>query len=327
MANVDCGEFTIPVVYATNELPATPDGASIAGASMSTSSGGPSTVSSDGTSGISSSSTPANIGKSCQPGGPSGTNHGPWATQNLTNKICARFAELVLDVVDKKTRDAIESNEEITETREFRHVKMSIEKRLLELLKEHSTRTDVPKIEFFRKLVEILAEKYPYMYSSNPMAVVDGKEERLFDSRGTGGLHGVETLPKVLQEKFRAIQKSSAFPLNPVDADVEDEEEEEEAGGKAKRRKYVYGLDQNKYYSSAGKTTKTRLSAKLQKVRQFEEREELYSNSRSSVQNMLTTSEDFYTAVPGFFEDPRHCRNQFEWMASGITKNVDRRID
>jgi hypothetical protein len=61
------------------------------------------------------------------------------------------------------------------------------------------------------EILRILATNYPYIYHKDPTTQVHGTTVKKFTSRGSGGLHGVSFLPKVLKQKLqRQKDKMSA---------------------------------------------------------------------------------------------------------------------
>jgi hypothetical protein len=69
----------------------------------------------------------------------------------------------------------------------------------LNLLINDSSLLTVLVVGFFRKVVGVLAIRDPYMFLEDPEVTVQGIKVWLF---GTGGLTGIKSLPKTLQQKF-----------------------------------------------------------------------------------------------------------------------------
>jgi hypothetical protein len=225
--------------------------------------------------------------------------------------LIENFDECVVKYLDKVARDAVENQEEIEDPRTFAHVKRAIEDRILDLLLKHTENRTVPPLDFFKKVVNTLANKYSYMFLTDPTTVLDGMKIRKFDQRGTGGVLGVEHIPKALSQKYRRLidKMNSGKALG-----KRKNQEETEKKPKKARLPRVYGVDQAKFYS--GDPLADDLVNVLETLYGVNEREFEFSRNRPAVQKLLTNSVDIHSSVPGFFDDVIHLKNQFEWLTN-----------
>lgn len=248
--------------------------------------------------------------------------------QNILKLLVENFDETVVQHLDKMSKTAVERQERIEDPRSFAHVKRAIEERILDILLLHTDNKSVPNLDFFKKVVNTLANKYPYMFLEDPSKIVDGVPLRLFNQRGTGGVSGVDFIPKSLSQKYRRIIDKK----NSIKSAGTGEETENMRGGgdpKPKKRKLpqVYGVDKTKFYPSKELPMEENLADYLESLSTKEEREAAFSANRSTVQKLLTTSSDMYSAVPGFFLDPLHPQEHFQWLTNySVVEKVDEEI-
>lgn len=223
------------------------------------------------------------------------------------------FDDLVIKHLDGDVREAYRIQKEIDDPREFRAVKAATEKRVLNFLVTHVQKDKVPNIEFFRDVTSILADNYNYIYGSDPMKeVAPGVWVRKFPFRGTGGPSGIRSLPKILQQSFRRLRD-----VNPSAefSKVYDSGSLPETKKSRKRKAFVYGVDQSKFYATE-KLSKEEFLAMLNTGESsYEEKEELFAANRETVQDILTSSNQIFNSVPGFFDDERHIQHQFQWIS------------
>ena len=235
--------------------------------------------------------------------------------------IIENFDEKVVNFVDKNSRDAILEQKEIADEKEFLRVKGAIEQRILDLLAE-SNSTQVPSAAFFRQIVGILATKYPFMFLADPKITVEGLTVRKFLRKGTGGLVGIASLPKVLRQKFSRIVEDRQGTVRVKKRDLSDGSSKSTEKKSNKKRK-AYGIPNNKYYAS-GSEEQASFIEELKHAKSKEEKELLFSQHRNDVQHIFTTSTDMFSAIPGFFTDLVHARHHFEWLTE---KKISQVID
>jgi hypothetical protein len=236
--------------------------------------------------------------------------------------LVENFDDCVLKDLDRVSREAVQNKEEIDDPRIFASVKKAIEDKIISLLLEHTDNSAVPSQAFFKKVVNTLANKYPYMFLEDPTTEVKGMKMRKFDQRGAGGILGVEHIPRSLSQKYRRIIDK----LNTKETDSK--ENLEEPGPKKRSRvSYVYGVDQSKFNAAKQLPVDHSIVEHLKTLAAYEQREETYASHRNAIQNLLTSSVDMCTAVPGFFEDQRHCQSQYEWLTnSSIVDKINAEI-
>ena len=78
-------------------------------------------------------------------------------------------------------------------------------------------------------------------------------------------------------------------------------------------------MDLAKFYPTAEIVTEENLIGHHRVRPGGEAREAIYARNRPAVQKLLSSSRngmDRLSAVPGFFQDPRHCRHHFEWLTN-----------
>lgn len=228
--------------------------------------------------------------------------------------LIENFDEVVLNYLDKGSRDAIREQLIVEDEKEFRRIKSSIENRILKLLQDRSSSPEPPNVAFFREIVGILATKYPYMFLDDPRKTVEGMGEvRKFTSRGSGGATGVSSLPKVLRQKFSRLleEKNGVSKEKKRKTDLSDGSAERHAPPKKKKK--VYGILSERYYSSPSEEKENFLSD-LELAETDEEREDLFRKYRKDVQHILSTSVDMFSAVPGLFSSIAHVKEHFEWL-------------
>jgi hypothetical protein len=245
--------------------------------------------------------------------------------KNLINN----FDELVLNFLDKSARDAITQQKTFTDEKEFRRIKLAIENRVLYLLVHESHLSTTPVVAFFRQVVGVLANRYPYMFLEDPTMTVQGVTVRQFVGKGTGGLTGIRSLPKALQQKFARMldSKHGVATDKKKKRDLSDGSTEHQV---PKKKRKVYGIHSEKFYVKCTEAQETFIE-ELTYAETTEAREVLYSTHRKDLQNRLVTSNDMFSAVPGFFSSLIHAENHFEWLtgkkiSTAIEKELPRQF-
>lgn len=237
------------------------------------------------------------------------------ALQQILKLLVESFDESVIQHLDKMSKEAVTTKERIEDPRKFAHVKRAIEDRILDLLLLHTDQTSVPTLDFFKKVVYTLANKYPYMFLEDPTKTVDGVTVRIFNQRGTGGVSGVDFIPKSLSQKYRRIIDKNNSLKKGVTGHANESVESEQVPKKRKLPQ-VYGVDKSKYYPCGSCTMEENLVEFLENLSTTGEREKAFEANRTSVQKLLTSSANMHSAVPGFFSDPSHCQKHFEWLTN-----------
>lgn len=235
--------------------------------------------------------------------------------------LIGNFNELVINFLDKSARDAITHQKEFTEEKEYRRIKSAIESRVLDLLVNKSQICTTPAVGFFRQVVGVLANRYPYMFLEDPTVTVQGIKIRQFVGKGSGGLTGISSLPKALQQKFARMleSKNGLSSEKKKKRDLPDENSEHQI---PKKRKKVYGINSDKFYVK-GTEEQDNFLREAECVDSVEEREAMFVVRRKDVQHRLITSKDMFTAVPGFFSHLSHAENHVEWLTGkNIAKNI-----
>jgi hypothetical protein len=238
----------------------------------------------------------------------------------FVKKLIKNFDVMVVNFVDKATRDAILQQTEFTDEKEFSRVKLAIENRILDLLVKESHLTTVPPVSFFREVVGILSNRYPYMFLEDPTVTVQGQRIRQFTGKGTGGLFGVKSLPKSLQQKFSRMLESKLGVVKKKKRDLPDENSQVKV---PKRKKRVYGITSDKFNAEKTEDLDTFLG-EVENVASTEEREAIFAHHRKDLQHKLVNSKNLFTAVPGFFDSLSHAENHFVWLTGkDIAKNIE----
>jgi hypothetical protein len=235
--------------------------------------------------------------------------------------LITNFDELVINFLDKSARDAIIQQKEFTDEKEFRRIKAAVESRVLDLLVNQSQLSTTPVVGFFRQVVGVLANRYPYMFLEDPTVTVQGIKIRQFVGKGTGGLTGISSLPKALQQKFARMleSKNGLFSEKKKKRDLPDENSEHQM---PKKKRKVYGITSDKFYVQGTEEQETFLG-EVEYVESVEEREAMFSERRKDVQHRLVTSKEMFSAVPGFFSSLSHAENHFQWLTGkNIAKNI-----
>lgn len=238
------------------------------------------------------------------------------------------FQELVVNHLDAEVREAYRLQKEIENQKEFRAVKAATEKRVMNILAAHVPGEKIPHLDFFREVVGILGEKYPYVYGSDPMKEVSpGQWVKKFPFRGTGGPSGLKSLPKVLQQSYRRLRDNKDCS-NKNSNETSEWAEGATSKNSRKRKAHVYGVDQINFYIDA-KLSRAEVTRKLEQWASlgFEEREEMFSAIRESLQSIFASNYLIFDALPGFFDDERHLQYQFQWVAKkSIIENIEVRV-
>lgn len=238
-------------------------------------------------------------------------------------KLICNFDELVVDFLDKSARDAILQQQEITDEREYTRIKLAIETRVLYLLNECNL-TSLPVLGFFRQLCAVLSTRYPYMFLEDPKVTIQGITIRRFVGKGTGGLTGIRSLPKAMQQKFaKMIDLKNGVEKAKKRRDLPDDDCEYP---QPKKKKKVYGIQSGKYYVKSSEDVESFL-AELNNVNTTEEKEAMYSQNRKDVQHCISTCKDMFTAVPGFFDSLSHVESHFQWLTGqNIEQNIGKEL-
>jgi len=96
-----------------------------------------------------------------------------------------------------------------------------------------------------------------------------------------------------------------------------------------RKKKILVGVHRHLFYPSRSGDPDTLLEGigKLDSTDAIA-REALYSGHRDTIQRLFTCSANICTTVPGFFDDPSHCRNHFEYLAGmSLQKNVEEELE
>jgi hypothetical protein len=136
-----------------------------------------------------------------------------------------------LNFLDKSSREAVREQKTFALEKDFKKVKLSIESRVL--------------VFSLRQVVGVLANQYPYMFLDDPMLTVQGITVRPFRGKGTGGVTGVSSLPKALQQKFTRMLDVKHGVVKKKKRKLPDENSERRVP--TKKRK-VYGVQGEKFY-------------------------------------------------------------------------------
>jgi hypothetical protein len=234
--------------------------------------------------------------------------------------LISNFDDMVTNFLDSAARDAITKQKTFTDEKEFKRVKLAIEERVLYLLLNESQLSGLPVVGFFRKVVGVLANRYPYMFLDDPKVTIQGVTFRQFEGKGTGGVTGINSLPKSMQQKFGRMQDKKLGIVKQPKKRAGDDGAEPQA---PKKKKRVYGIGHEKYYC-AGTDEKEVFLGEVDFVTTTEEREAMYSEHRKDIQHSLVNGVDIFTAVPGFFTSLTHALRHFEWLTG---KNLETSIE
>lgn len=240
-------------------------------------------------------------------------------TEFVKNLIC-HFDELVVDFLDKSAREAILQQDNITDEKEFTRIKVAIESRVLQLLNDCNLST-LPVVGFFRQLCGVLSNRYPYMFLEDPKVTIQGITIRRFIGKGTGGLTGISSLPKAMQQKFaKMLENKKGTVKQKRTRDLPDDDSEHPL---PKKKKKVYGVVSENYYTKESENFETFLR-EVHFPNTVHEREAMYSEHRKDVQHCLSTSQDMFSAVPGFFGSVLHAETHFKWLTGkSLAENID----
>jgi hypothetical protein len=197
------------------------------------------------------------------------------------------FQELVVSHLEAEVGEAYRLQKEIENKKEFRAVKAATEKRIMNILAAHMPGEKIPHFDFFREVVGILAEKYLYVYGSDPMKEVShGQWVKKFPFRETGGPSGLKSLPKILQQSFRKLRDSKGSNGN------SNETRELAEGPQAKTTESARCMftEWTTNFYRVGKLSRAEVTRKLEQGRAslgFEGREEMFSSNRESFRQQL----------------------------------------
>jgi hypothetical protein len=242
--------------------------------------------------------------------------------RKIQNMLVENFDDCVVKYLDKVSREAYEKQEEIEDPRTFAMVKRAFEDRIMNVLIENTENKIVPPLDFFKKVVNTLANKYSYMFLKDPTTVIDGMRIRKFDQRGTGGVLGVEHLPKSLSQKYRRIVDKHNSGNSLI---KQKSQEESRKRGKKGRLPQVYGVVQTKFFPTD--KNEVNIEQFLDPVAGTEEREQVFASHRTTLQRLLTSSADIHSAIPGFFDEICHLQTQFEWLTnSSIVSTINKEV-
>lgn len=277
------------------------------------------------------------------------------ATQ-LLKLLTEDFKGQVFDHLNKVAKNALATQKEIKDPREFARVKAAIEERIIDLILERGDDTSTHGKPFIAKLRVLLAAKYEYMYNKDPEKKVKDPEKnaeqnaeqnaeenseenakknvvlvRLFSGRGFGGIRGLDGFESQLQEKVRRAASRSRLigktPKLSISSARRAGVKKPKAAPK-KRMKKVYGVSKAKFYP-AGDPDEPGLLEELRGAVTKEDREKVFGRQRSNVQLIFWRRTDsIFTAIPGFFEDPLHIQKHFEALSTTcVARNVEENID
>lgn len=197
-------------------------------------------------------------------------------------KLKAEFPNLVLAHLPSSVQHTIRCNKEIVHVGEFRDVKSAIEKQTLHIIRDLYSGEEPPPITFFREVIEVLAEVYPYMYESDPMfEAIPGHVLRRFTARGTGGPGGLKGLDKVLRQAFMRLMHPGSDP-SPIPSMSCSTKAMRDLGRKG-RRPQMHGVDQDRYFAAATEAKDVFLES-VGRCQNYAERENVFSASRETVQ-------------------------------------------
>jgi hypothetical protein len=134
-------------------------------------------------------------------------------------------------------------------------------------------------------------------------------------------------LPRVLQCKFRRLvdQKNGKERKR---AEIRDDAAEN-LGQHTRRKKILIGVQREKFYPPGSPDLPELLAAlRTVDVHDAGARESVYSDYRNGIQLIFVHAQTCFSCVPGFFDDPIHSRNHFEYLAGmSLQKNVEQDLD
>jgi hypothetical protein len=160
----------------------------------------------------------------------------------------------------------------------------------------------------FRNIVGVLAVHYPYMFSEDPMReLADGQRVRLFGGKGLGGVTGLISLPKTLQQKYH---RRLGEPLG------SSQKRRSTATGSGRtvprKRRVIYGVDSRKFFAT-GNVEALLAALRAQGVESDSARREaVFAAHRCALQQILLSDER--EKVRSFWKDLLHCQEQFAWL-------------
>lgn len=255
---------------------------------------------------------------------PRSTTNDAEQKNNFLKHLISNFDELVIHFLDHSVRDAFLQQKEITDEKEFKRVKLAVEDRVLDLLLNYFTWSELPSAAYFRQIVGVLGNRYPGMFLGDPVVTVGGITVRRFAGKGVGGCTGISSLPKALRQKFARLleQKTGVVKKKPV-RDLPDGTSKHDV---ARKKKKVYGVLSEKYYIAGTEENDTFL-AEIEIVGNTEEREAMFSLHRNNLQHALVTAKDMFTAVPMFFSHLIHAEKHFEWLTGkNLATNIEQEL-
>jgi hypothetical protein len=147
----------------------------------------------------------------------------------------------------------------------------------------------VPSASFFRQLVGILANNYPYMFLGDPTVTVQGMQVPHFHGNGTGGLTGISSFPKTLQQKFSRMLESK-HGLVKKKRDLPDENSEAKVS--KKRSNFIVSG-----WTGIMLTSLRNIPRRGRVVTSTEERESIFCDHKTDLQHKLVNSVNIYSVL------------------------------
>jgi hypothetical protein len=149
------------------------------------------------------------------------------------------------------------------------------------------------------------------MFSEDPMReLADGQRVRLFGGKGLGGVTGLISLPKTLQQKYH---RRLSEPLG----SAQKRRSTTAAGAGSgrtvpRKRRVIYGVDSRKFFAT-GNVEALLAALRAQGVESDSARREaVFAAHRCALQQILLSDER--EKVRSFWKDLLHCQEQFAWL-------------
>ena len=229
------------------------------------------------------------------------------------------FHSEIISKCCKRTRDAVENNENIKDIKTWTYTENEIINLTIEYLEHVFGGLGSPKLKDLRIIAVTMTHVYPAMF-------LGSEDEELSSYGKVRNVGDIDSLAQKLSYRYRdrVGKKRSGSPS--IQKDV--------MPVKKGKQKDYYGVD-NKRFLGIKATAATIASVRsINEEEDFESREAIYNEKRSEIQYMFRTSpKNIQNMCRGFFMNHKHLANQFEYLSrtnnliNNVKQNLPRQMD
>ena len=227
----------------------------------------------------------------------------PHLNPEWLKNLCKNMYSIVVEPCSKKVRHSVENNVKFDKPKEKREVRLEIIHSVLDHIQMIFGGVGRPKLSDMKEIKAELGCLYPAVF----------KDDECAGGYGLGGKKGLDSLPSQMLDMLRGREGSRK------------KDDGENGTKKVGKRKWIYGVDNDKWYKDANSADAVAKLAKLSKSMSYEEREVVFESCRKELMHTFRNSRKLIASVcPPFFCDPRHLEKFFQFLTNtSLTKAIE----